>query len=46
MARTQAADYGQRREAIVEAAAGLYAQHGFLGASLADLAASCNTSKS
>jgi AcrR family transcriptional regulator len=46
MARTQAADYGQRREAIVEAAAALYAQHGFLGASLADLAASCNTSKS
>ena len=46
MARTQAADYGQRREAIVEAAAGLYAEHGFLGASLADLAAACNTSKS
>ena len=46
MARTQAADYEERRLAIVEAAAELYAQHGFLGASLADLATKCNSSKS
>jgi len=46
MARTQAADYEQRREAIVEAAAELYAQNGFLGASLVDLAERCNYSKS
>ena len=46
MARTQAADYEQRREAIVNEAAKLYATHGFLGASLADLALACNTSKS
>lgn len=46
MARTQAAEYDQRRRAIVEAAAALYAQHGFLGASVADLAQRCNTSKS
>ena len=38
MARTQAADYDLRRLAIVEAAAELYAQFGFLGASLVDLA--------
>jgi AcrR family transcriptional regulator len=46
MARTQAADYEQRREAIVAAAADLYAENGFLGASLVDLAARCNYSKS
>jgi AcrR family transcriptional regulator len=46
MARTQAADYEERREAIVEAAAELYADHGFLGASLVDLATRCNSSKS
>ncbi|HWL47903.1 MAG TPA: TetR/AcrR family transcriptional regulator [Sphingomonadaceae bacterium] len=46
MARTQAADYEQRREAIVEKAAGLFAQHGFRGASVADIAAACETSKS
>jgi len=46
MARTQAPDYEQRREAIVEEAAKLYAAHGFLGASLADLAKACKTSKS
>src|SRR5690349_7457646 len=46
MARTQAANYDERREAIVEQAATLYAQHGFLGASLADLAAACGMSKS
>lgn len=46
MARTQAADYEQRRAAIVESAAALYAERGFLGASIADLAAACKTSKS
>ena len=46
MARTQAADYDRRREAIREAAAGLYARHGFLGASIAQIAAAGETSKS
>ena len=46
MARTQAADYEQRRAAIVEQAAELFAEHGFRGASVADLARACNTSKS
>ena len=46
MARTQAADYEQRRDAIVEAAATLFAARGFMGASVADLAGSCQTSKS
>ena len=46
MARTQAADYEQRREAILDQAAALYAQKGFRGASLSDLAAACSTSKS
>jgi len=46
MARTQAADYGERRESIVEKAAELYAERGFLGASLSDLAQVCGVSKS
>ena len=46
MARTQAPDFEQRRDAILENAALLYAEHGFLGASIADLAAACKTSKS
>jgi len=46
MARTQAADYDLRKLAIVEAAAELFAQRGFLGASLADLAEHCKSSKS
>ena len=46
MARTQAADYEQRREAIVEKAAQLFASAGFKGASVADLAKACDTSKS
>jgi AcrR family transcriptional regulator len=46
MARTQAADYDVRKEAIVEAAAALYARRGFNGASVADLAERCRTSKS
>lgn len=46
MARTQAADYEQKREAILDAAAALFAREGFMGVSVADLAAACNTSKS
>ena len=46
MARTQAADYEQRREAILDQAEVLFAQKGFQGASLSHLATACNTSKS
>lgn len=46
MARTQAAEYDQRREHIVEQAARLYAKNGFLGASVSDLAEACDISKS
>lgn len=46
MARTQAADYEQRREAIVDHAARLFARRGFDGSSVADLAKACDTSKS
>ena len=46
MARTQAADYEERRAAIVEQAAHLFAERGFLGASIADLAEACDSSKS
>ncbi|HEY7899822.1 MAG TPA: TetR/AcrR family transcriptional regulator [Caulobacteraceae bacterium] len=45
MPRPQAADYAERRAAIVEGAAGLYAEHGFRGASVADLAARLGSSK-
>lgn len=46
MARTQAADYDERRDAIVAKAAELYGQRGFLGSSIADLAEACGMSKS
>ncbi|MFN0022933.1 MAG: TetR/AcrR family transcriptional regulator [Parvularculaceae bacterium] len=46
MARTQADDYDDKREAIVEHAAALFAARGFDGASLADLAEACGMSKS
>lgn len=46
MARPQSPDYDRRRDAIVEAAARLYARRGFQGASVADLAKACRTSKS
>lgn len=46
MARTQAPDYEQRRAAIVETAAGIYADRGFAAASVADLAAALGASKS
>lgn len=46
MARPQSPDYDKRREAILAAAARLYARRGFQGASVADLAKACHTSKS
>ena len=46
MARKQAADYEDRRDAIVERAAALFAARGFLGASISDIAEACKTSKS
>ena len=46
MARPQSPDYDKRRETIVAAAAHLYARRGFRGASIADLAQECRTSKS
>ena len=46
MARTQATDFNDRREFIIERALHLFAEKGFLGASVADLAAACKTSKS
>ena len=46
MARTQAAEYDERKQAIVEAAAALFAADGFNGASVADIAERCKTSKS
>ena len=46
MARPQSPEYDKRRAAIVTTAAKLYARDGFTGASVADLAKACNTSKS
>jgi len=46
MARPQSPDYDKRRAAILAAAARLYARRGFAGASVADLAKACSTSKS
>ena len=46
MARPQSPDYDKRREAILRAAARLFARQGFNGASVADLAAACGSSKS
>ena len=46
MARPQSPDYDKRRDAILAAAARLYARRGFQGASVADLAKACKTSKS
>jgi AcrR family transcriptional regulator len=46
MARTQAADYEEKRDGIVDAATQLFAEKGFDGASLADIAAACDMSKS
>ena len=46
MARPQSPDYDKRRDAIVVAAAALYARRGFKGASISDLAQACGSSKS
>jgi AcrR family transcriptional regulator len=46
MARTQAADYDQKREAITRHAAKLFASQGFAAASVAELANRCGFSKS
>ena len=46
MARTQAADYELRREAMLDQAAALFARSGFNRTSMSDLAVSCNVSKS
>ena len=46
MARPQSPDYDKRRDAILSAAARLYARQGFNGASVADLAKACKSSKS
>jgi len=46
MARTQALDYEQRREFIIEKAAKLFSTHSFHGTSISDLAESCKMSKS
>lgn len=46
MARTQAADYDERKEAIVDTAAALFARDGFAGASVADIAKRGKISKS
>ncbi len=45
MARTQAIDYDERREAIVAAAAALFARDGFAGASVSNLSKRCKMSK-
>jgi AcrR family transcriptional regulator len=45
MARPQAPDYEQRREAIVGQAADLFARDGFRGSSINDLASACGVSK-
>ena len=46
MARTQAPDYEQRREFIIEKAAKLFSTHSFHGTSISDLAEACKMSKS
>lgn len=46
MARTQAADYDERKQQIVETAAALFAERGFNGASVADIAQRGKISKS
>jgi len=46
MARTQAADYGDKRASITHEAAKLFAEYGFAGASLSVLASKCDVSKS
>ena len=45
MARTQAANYEQQRDAILEAAASVFAKYGFAGSSMAMLGEACGASK-
>ncbi|HHL43321.1 MAG TPA: TetR/AcrR family transcriptional regulator [Hellea balneolensis] len=46
MARTQAPDFNDKCAIITKHAAGLFAEKGFAGASVSDLAKKCNISKS
>ena len=46
MARTQAADYDKKRDAITASAAKLFGRNGFAAASISELAAECKVSKS
>lgn len=46
MARPQAPDYAQRRDAIVSSAASVFARRGFRGASVAELAQACGMPRS
>src|SRR5215468_8178540 len=45
MARTRAANFEQQRDAMLAAAARLFAERGYPAASIADLAAQCGVSK-
>lgn len=46
MARTQALDFNNKREAIMKQAASLFALKGFSGSSISDLSKACGVSKS
>ena len=46
MARTRAADYDDRRQIMIDRAAELFAETGYLGSSMAEIAESCGLSKS
>lgn len=45
MARTRAADYGDKRQAILQRSAAVFAEHGIDRASMAQVAAECGVSK-
>jgi len=46
MSRVQADDYGEKRQAILDAGAVLFARTGYASAKMADIARACGTSKS
>ncbi len=46
MARTQSADYDERRQHIIDTSTELFAAHGFHKTSISEIAASCKISKS
>ncbi len=46
MARTQAADYDKKREIITKTATELFGRQGFMAATISEIAAHCNVSKS